>query len=400
MTSEGDYMKENQKIKEALDDLLGDDEKFADIIYGIQKIIKDNKISSERQEEFLVSLKDVRERLNESSEERIAEVVSKLDSFLGGFTSDFHSKMKEMIDGQTKMDENAELIKQVEEKIDRGVDTKKPKWWKAIDNKKLSEAIGKEVTKNPLKVVVENPQGTVGVKKPSWIKEIPSDILKGITKAIKQTFNVNVINKIEVKKPVWLKELDPTKYVKAIFDFFKNQVLIARLIHTTAKDPVSVRLSNGKDFYNAILSVVGGHGGGGATDPVGLKDSSGGTIDPATQQTLAALLTELKLKADLTETQPVSSEPWDGIEGGPVTVGTTAVELTFSGTTKSISIMADADNTGKIWWGPSTVDSAGTNAYGRLTPDRAVNIDFDDSIVAIYVVSDSASQKVFKVSLQ
>lgn len=88
-----------------------------------------------------------------------------------------------------------------------------------------------------------------------------------------------------------------------------------------------------------------------------------------------------------------------GINGAPVTVGTTAVEMTFTGTTKSINLMSDADNTGKIWWGPSTIDNAGANAFGRLTPDRAVTIEFDDSSTAIYCCSDTAGQKVFKVCL-
>lgn len=88
-----------------------------------------------------------------------------------------------------------------------------------------------------------------------------------------------------------------------------------------------------------------------------------------------------------------------GIEGGPVTVGTTPVEMTFTGTTKSLTLMSDSDNTGKIWWGPSNIDNTGANVYGRLTPDSSVSIEFEDSVTAIYCVSDTASQKVYKVAL-
>ena len=80
-------------------------------------------------------------------------------------------------------------------------------------------------------------------------------------------------------------------------------------------------------------------------------------------------------------------------------MGTTAVEMTFTGTTRVISLMSDADNTGKVWWGLSDVDSSGDNALGRLTADRAVEIEFDDSSNAIFAVSDTASQVVIKVAL-
>jgi len=88
-----------------------------------------------------------------------------------------------------------------------------------------------------------------------------------------------------------------------------------------------------------------------------------------------------------------------GIEGSPVTVGTTAVELTFTGTTRVISIKADSGNTGKIWFGPASVDNSGNNAYGELTADSAVEIELNDVSAALYVVSDTASQKVYKAAL-
>ena len=61
--------------------------------------------------------------------------------------------------------------------------------------------------------------------------------------------------------------------------------------------------------------------------------------------------------------------------------------------------MSDADNTGIIWWGPSNVDNTGANAFGRLSQDSSVTIEFDDTTTAIYVVSDTASQTVYKVAL-
>lgn len=96
----------------------------------------------------------------------------------------------------------------------------------------------------------------------------------------------------------------------------------------------------------------------------------------------------------------INTEPsGTGINGAPVTVGTTPIELTFTGTTKVISIKADSTNTGRIWFGPSSVDSTGTNAYGELTADSAVEIELDDTSSAIYVCASVAAQKVYKAAL-
>ena len=89
----------------------------------------------------------------------------------------------------------------------------------------------------------------------------------------------------------------------------------------------------------------------------------------------------------------------DGINGAPVTVGTTAVEMTFTGTTKVISLKAASTNTGLIWFGPATVDNAGANAYGELTADSAIEISLDDASAAIYCVSDTATQTCYKAAL-
>lgn len=88
-----------------------------------------------------------------------------------------------------------------------------------------------------------------------------------------------------------------------------------------------------------------------------------------------------------------------GYEGAPVTVGTSAVELTFSGTTKSLSIQSDPDNTGIIWVGPSSIDSSGANAVKQLGAGDSIDIDINDSSAAWYAVSDTATQTVYKLAL-
>ena len=86
-------------------------------------------------------------------------------------------------------------------------------------------------------------------------------------------------------------------------------------------------------------------------------------------------------------------------EGGVVTVGTSAVELTFTGTTQVISIKSASTNTGLIWFGGSNIDNTGANAIGELTADSAVEIELNDASVPIYVCSDTATQKVYKMAL-
>lgn len=91
--------------------------------------------------------------------------------------------------------------------------------------------------------------------------------------------------------------------------------------------------------------------------------------------------------------------PATNFEGAPVAVGTSAVEMTFVGTPKSIMLQSDPDNTGRVWFGKSNIDNTGANAMGQLEAGDAVTVDLDDASNAIYTVSDIASQNVFKLAL-
>ena len=86
----------------------------------------------------------------------------------------------------------------------------------------------------------------------------------------------------------------------------------------------------------------------------------------------------------------------DLIGGGKVSVGTTAVEVTFASTTNSIIITADADNTGKLFIGKSNVTNLGANAMTFLEAGDSLTLQYDDSDNAIFVVSDTASQYFWK----
>jgi len=82
--------------------------------------------------------------------------------------------------------------------------------------------------------------------------------------------------------------------------------------------------------------------------------------------------------------------------GGKISVGVTAVEVTFSGTTRSVIVSADIDNSGTLYIGKSSVTSAGANAIAFLEPGESLTLNYDDVTNAIYVVASIASQNFWK----
>jgi hypothetical protein len=119
----------------------------------------------------------------------------------------------------------------------------------------------------------------------------------------------------------------------------------------------------------------------------------------ATQTTLAALLTELQLKADLTETQPVSiataipvAITAGTITSAQVAVGTSAVRATVSGSApnaarKKLMIKPSKNNIGAIYLGASGVTTS--NGLEIIGPDR-LEFEFDSG--DYYIISDTAAQ--------
>ena len=97
------------------------------------------------------------------------------------------------------------------------------------------------------------------------------------------------------------------------------------------------------------------------------------------------------------DTRLTMSKDMEG--GGKMSVGTTPVEVTFSGYTASIIISADIDNDGTLYIGKSNVSSSGANAIVFLESGESVNIEYEDSINAVYVVASIASQYFFKGAL-
>ncbi|MCP3681687.1 MAG: hypothetical protein GY861_03260 [bacterium] len=96
---------------------------------------------------------------------------------------------------------------------------------------------------------------------------------------------------------------------------------------------------------------------------------------------------------------PVSGVEATGINGGDVSVGTTQVEMSFTGTTKCIQIQSKVANTGSIWVGLTGVTNSGSNAFAQLSAGQSVSIELNDASAAIYAISDTASQTVYKVAV-
>ena len=64
-----------------------------------------------------------------------------------------------------------------------------------------------------------------------------------------------------------------------------------------------------------------------------------------------------------------------------------------------IAIKAASTNTGIIYIGKSNVTNLAANAVGELTADSALTIELNDSSNAVYAVSDTSSQKIYKMAL-
>lgn len=85
--------------------------------------------------------------------------------------------------------------------------------------------------------------------------------------------------------------------------------------------------------------------------------------------------------------------------GGKISVGTTAVEVTFSGTTTAIIITADIFNAGILYVGKSNVNSSGANALTLLEAGEPVAIEYEDGDNPVYVVASIANQNFFQGAL-
>lgn len=113
--------------------------------------------------------------------------------------------------------------------------------------------------------------------------------------------------------------------------------------------------------------------------------TNGGSID-STEDTLQDISDELLVASGL-ETYPIQ------------TVGTTPVELTFTGKTNVIKITSVQGNGGILYIGKSNVTSAGANRMCQMNPGDTIILKFNDASVPLYIVASIASQQFVKYSI-
>lgn len=120
-----------------------------------------------------------------------------------------------------------------------------------------------------------------------------------------------------------------------------------------------------------------------------LLNSSDTIINPATEDKQDVIIAALGTISPSTNMEG----------GGKLSVGTTAVEVTITGTPKVILLTADSANTGELYVGKSNVTSLGANAITFLLPGESVELQYDDTTNAVYIVASVAAQNFYKGAL-
>lgn len=106
------------------------------------------------------------------------------------------------------------------------------------------------------------------------------------------------------------------------------------------------------------------------------------------------------LKVSVEEFETAANPIRTDLEGnGYVTIGTTQVELTYTGTTNTIHLESKDSNTGTIWIGKTGVTNSGGNSLASILPGQSLDIKYDDATNALYAISDTAGQSLLKGAL-
>ncbi len=148
---------------------------------------------------------------------------------------------------------------------------------------KYQEALGKE-----FRVFVSNFPDAVREVKISNAQDLRSEHPKEIRVSnLKEIKPKEFPDEINIRKPAWYKEFDFDKLFKlfkdssaGLFNQVKTSIFNSFVKNTKPKEAIPVRLvtEDGEKFYRAGNVFVGG---GGGTDPVGLKDALGAKVNPA-----------------------------------------------------------------------------------------------------------------------
>jgi len=118
-----------------------------------------------------------------------------------------------------------------------------------------------------------------------------------------------------------------------------------------------------------------------------LLNSLGIAINPATEEKQDDIINAVNSVSGLQRATDM-----EGL--GNISIGLTEVEIVITGKPEDIRIRADVDNTGIIFIGKTGVLADGTNDLVRLEGGDEITMKYDDSLNAIYAISEIASQKI------
>jgi len=118
-----------------------------------------------------------------------------------------------------------------------------------------------------------------------------------------------------------------------------------------------------------------------------LSDTNDLVINPATEDKQDTIITAINNIS-------LSSQSTDIVWAWDLTVWLSEVEIIITWTPQSIRIQADNTNTGIIFIGKTWVLSNKTNDFVRLYAWDEIIIPYDDTINALYAISDTASQVI------
>ena len=184
------------------------------------------------------------------------------------------------------------------------------------------------------------------------------------------------VKEVEVKNPSWFSLKGIIGELKSLTKAVDKKE--TNLDRYTRKDkPLAVKLVSsrrGGGFYDAVSGGGGGNKGDG--NSLLAKEAKQDDIIVAINN-----VSGLQRSTDL-----------EGL--GDVAIGVAEVEIVITGTPEYIRIRANTDNTGIIYIGKTGVLSDGSNDFVRLESGDELTMSYDDTINALYAISDVAAQNI------
>lgn len=202
-----------------------------------------------------------------------------------------------------------------------------------------------------------------------------------------------VPSSIDLKRPTWLDQLTgPLKSTKQILEDVNQSIKDNKLEWPkSAKDPIAVRLSNGKEFYEALTQFFGPTGGGGggiptiqstsnpgirgvaALNPDGsnISGSSGSGGDASAANQTTQITAEQAIQASVQ-----TMDDWDEADRAKVNVIVGQAGIAAGTGVDGVTVP-------RVTLATNVALPAGTNAIGKLAPNSGVDIgDVDVTSIA------------------